>query len=159
MEEPCAIVEAPRPSSPGAPYVLAICPVRASLLHLHHASGRLAWLGSRGLPTTLAHTCLAAARKPPPPPHHHPPPPHLDVGDGGGASSLLARLRALLAIGLAPAPFRGSRLPQGLGLGQNPTHLLRSEGAQGLAGDVTRLGDVEQAGHHGLFAGRIHDGH
>ncbi len=78
----------------------------------------------------------------------------------GSASGLFARLGALLAVG--PAPFLSRSewgLPQMLGLGQDPLHLLRGVGAQGLAGDVARLGDPEQASHHGLVAGRIHHGH
>lgn len=75
------------------------------------------------------------------------------------ASGPAVCLRALLTVSLAPFPSEVMGLPQRLAFGQNPLHLLRTVGAQGLAGDVARLSDPEQAGHHGLVAGRVHDGH
>ncbi len=76
------------------------------------------------------------------------------------ASGFWWRLRALLAVGPALfSPLEAVGLAQGLGFGQDLLHLLRSVGAQGLAGDVARLSDPEQSGHHGLFAWRIHHGH
>jgi hypothetical protein len=64
------MVRAPRPSSPGAPGVLAVCPVRPSLLHLRDASGRPASSGSRGLPPLPARAllwlCSGTAREIPP---------------------------------------------------------------------------------------------